>query len=143
LPGAAELRRQARELGKVIAARGQTETFGLAAVGDDVMPPSIESIRSARRIGPDGQVVFDLIAEVIQRRVVRDGTRTFPVWGGSTIVLGPEGEIRYVIGKGAASQQRRDAQASFIASAAGARYWTVEGNAMMPVRDVVRLLHGS
>jgi hypothetical protein len=142
-PSASELRRQARELGRVIGKRSQTETFGLAPVGDDVMPPSIESIRSARRIGPDGQVVFDLIAEVIQRAVVRNGDRTFPVWGGSTIVLGPEGEIRYVIGKGATSSERTQAQAKFMSSRAGERYWHSDGREMVPARDLMPMLHGS
>jgi hypothetical protein len=142
-PAATELRRQARTLGQVIGNRGQTEMFGLAPAGDGVSPPRIESVRSARRIGPDGQVVFDLVAQVTQHRVLKDGSRTFPVWGGSTIVLGPEGEFRYVIGKGTASPERSRVQANFMASPLGRRYWNEEEGSMVAVGEVLQMLHGS
>src|SRR5204862_7244441 len=60
---ARELKRQATALGKVVAARSQSETFGLVPAGvRGACAPQIESIRSARRVGPDGQVVFDVVA---------------------------------------------------------------------------------
>ena len=140
-PAATELRRQARTLGQIIGNRGQTEMFGLVPAGDGVSPPCIEAIRSARRIGPDGQVVFDLIAEVIQHRSLKDGSRTFPVWGGRTIVLGPEGEFRYVIGKGTASPERSRVLANFMSSPLGRRYWNEGEATMVPVGEVLQMLH--
>lgn len=71
-----ELRRQACVLGEFVTRPEHMEEFGLVDKkdlrldGSIVDPPSVESIRSARRVGPDGQVVFDLVAEVIQRRTI-------------------------------------------------------------------------
>lgn len=102
-----EIVRQARALAKIVIDPANLTRFGLAAPddpaleGDEVSLPSIESIRSSRRAGPDGQIVFDLIAEVLQRRKVqpRDGLPGFTMPGGSTIVLGPAGNIRYIVKK--------------------------------------------
>ena len=57
-------------------AREFFEEFGLVAngdprlEGDTVTLPSVRSIRSSRRVGPDGPIVFDLIAEVAQLRTL-------------------------------------------------------------------------
>ena len=104
---AEELRRQAAILGRFVTAPERLACFGLAEPGDPrlegdrVDRPRIESIRSSRRVGPDGQIVFDLVAEVIQRREVRGGGGQpgFDFYGGSTIILGPHGEVRYVVSK--------------------------------------------
>ncbi|HEX8621418.1 MAG TPA: hypothetical protein VF718_05550 [Allosphingosinicella sp.] len=104
---AEELRRQAAILGRFITAPERLGQFGLAAPddprleGDKVDLPRVESIRSSRRVGPDGQIVFDLVAEVIQRRQVAGGSGQpgFDFYGGSTIILGPRGEVRYVVSK--------------------------------------------
>ena len=63
-----ELRRQARDLGQFVARLDRLAEFGLMEPGEWVGRPCVESIRSARRVGPDGQIVFDLVAEVTQRR---------------------------------------------------------------------------
>jgi hypothetical protein len=42
----------------------------LAVPGDAVSTPCIEWIRSSRRVGPDGQIAFDLVGEVTQKRTV-------------------------------------------------------------------------
>jgi hypothetical protein len=102
-----ELRRQAAILGRFVTAPERLRQFGLVAPGDprlegdEVDRPRVESIRSSRRVGPDGQIVFDLVAEVIQRRHVAGGggRAGFEFFGGSTIILGPRGEVRYVISK--------------------------------------------
>ena len=45
-------------------------SFGLQTPQEDsIGKPCIESIRSARRIGPDGQILFDIVAEISQRRI--------------------------------------------------------------------------
>ena len=45
--------------------------------------PRVESIRSARRVGPDGQIVFDVVAEIVQRCVVNKAGKQigFEVYG--------------------------------------------------------------
>src|SRR4029450_8697967 len=73
-----ELEEQACALGEVITRPDNLELFGLTADWDDRLDgsrgtlPCIQSIRTSRRVGPDAQVVFDLVAEVTQSRFVRD-----------------------------------------------------------------------
>jgi hypothetical protein len=75
--GRNELLRQARSLGSFIGNPENIRSFGCAVPGDpaldgdEVKPPRIESVRSSRRVGPDGQMLFDLVAEVTQCRKVR------------------------------------------------------------------------
>ncbi|MFL6451632.1 MAG: peptidase M4 [Bryobacteraceae bacterium] len=120
--GVRELKRQASELGSLISEANSFDLFGLVdatsegwAVGKDVDLPCVQSIRSTRRVGPDGQIVFDLIAEVTQRRTARtdDGT-PYDFYGGSTIILGPDGEVRYTINKRICHENRESNQREFI-----------------------------
>ena len=61
-------------LGRYVTRPGRLEAFGLVAGGDARLDghtasrPCVESIRTARRVGPSGQIVFDLVAEIIQER---------------------------------------------------------------------------
>ena len=98
--------------------------------GDVVDPPTIESIRSCQRTGPDGQIVYDLVAEVLQRRRVQQ-TPTHPAfdfYGGATVILDPHGRIRYIISKRIMSEDRVAQQRKFLQSEAAQRYWKVEEN---------------
>jgi len=67
-----ELRRQAGALGRYVTQRSRLEEFGLVAQDDQrlgphrVGLPMVESILAARRAGPNGQIVFDLVAEITQ-----------------------------------------------------------------------------
>jgi hypothetical protein len=140
-----EMARQANSLGNTICRRDLLDDFGLVASGDrdlngDVVePPRIESIRSSRRIGPDGQIAFDLVAEVTQRRIVdRDG-KVFPFYGGTTIIIGPDGDVRYVIGKSVKNNTRVDAQAKFISKSSG--LWGLQGREYKPEPQPFMLLH--
>jgi hypothetical protein len=141
-----ELRRQARALGAFVARPEQLAHFGLArsddpALGDDILHlPCVQSIRSSRRVGPDGQVVFDLVAEVTQRRTVVDPRGTFDAYGGGTVILGPKGEFRYVIAKSILSADRIDRQRDFI-HGMGKRYWELRGHSLHPTPNVLKLLH--
>jgi hypothetical protein len=143
--GEAELRRQAHEVGRTIA--GHLPQFGLAAPddprlgGDPVDPPCVQSVRSSRRVGPDGQVVFDLVAEVTQRRVVRRDGESFEMHGGATVLLGPKGEVRYVIAKNVANEGRLARQRQFM-RAGGRRYWTAERGLLVARDDTFALLDG-
>jgi hypothetical protein len=98
---AEELIKQAQALGEVVTRPENREEFGLSENTDGTSPPVIQSIRTARRVGPDGQIVFDLIAEVTQQSRERDPEtgEFFAVLGGSTIIVDPSGTIRYVISK--------------------------------------------
>jgi hypothetical protein len=122
--GAGELQRQARLIGELVCAEGNLEYFGLADPsdpqlnGDALDLPVVESVRSVRRVGPDGQLAFDLVAEVSQKRTVKggDGYPDFDFYGGATIILGPEGEVRLVVTKSVKNQQRLADQRMFAAT---------------------------
>jgi hypothetical protein len=88
------------------------------------MLPKIQSIRSSRRVGPSGQIVFDIVAEVTQKRRAqfKDTHETCTFYGGSTIIIDPDGRIRYVIDKKIIDSVRRDQQKRFLDSPAGMKY---------------------
>src|SRR5690606_5605305 len=107
----------------------------------EVERPCVHSIRSSRRVGPQGQVIFDLVAEVTQRRTVTRHGERFTFYGGSTIILGPEGEFRYVIGKGVRNDERLAAQLRFTRGG-GAAYWNLSGDGQWePEPQPFRLIH--
>lgn len=116
--GKEELLRQARLVGELVAQRDNLGEFGLAAPGDPqlggdrVELPVIESVRSVRRVGPDGQLAFDLVAEVSQCRHVPGGGGypAFDFFGGATIIFGSRGEVRYIIRKSILDRTRLLAQ---------------------------------
>jgi hypothetical protein len=119
---AEELKRQANALGKLITNPLYIDAFGLAKEGDPRLEgdrvdlPCIHSIRTNRRVGPHGQIVFDLVCEVTQERYVRNESseEIFPFHGGTTIILGPEGDIRYSISKSILNKERLERQRAFI-----------------------------
>lgn len=124
---AEELNRQAAALGDYLMASTDIAEFGLMAPDGLVDPPAIQSIRTSRRLGPDGQVLFDLIAEVTQRRMVIDessGVKT-KFMGGSTLVIGPRGEIRFVISKGIDNAPRMARQ---LKHQMNSRMWKAESD---------------
>lgn len=125
-----ELRRQACELGMIVTKAELRPLFGLSTTGnpelkgDEVDLPKIQSIRSSRRIGPSGQVVFDIVAEVTQRRMARVPGETQPCnfYGGSTIIIDPRGKIRYVIAKRVSNNPRLQNQIEFLNSLQGLEF---------------------
>jgi hypothetical protein len=147
--GEHELGRQARALGALVGTPAFLREFGCtvagdpALQGDDVDLPVIESIRSSRRVGPDGQVVFDLVAELTQRRRVRAhaGQPGFDFFGGATVILDPEGRIRYRIGKSVLDDRRLQRQRDF-STADGQRFWARVGpQRVVPEAQLFRLTH--
>jgi hypothetical protein len=105
--------------------------------------PCVESVRVARRVGPNGEVGFDLIAEVTQRavRVLPGRKRPSEVFGGSTLVLDALGNVRYVVRKALFSERRDGEMAEFMAGR-GAAYWTGgEGDIDRPARGIARAVH--
>ncbi|HYO76612.1 MAG TPA: peptidase M4, partial [Thermoanaerobaculia bacterium] len=144
----AEVHRQAEALARLVCSVDNAALFGLvgpddpALDGDLVEPPVIESIRSSRRVGPDAQIEFDLIAEVTQLRYAKgpDG-RLFPFYGGATVITGPNGDVRYTIVKGTASRDRLARQVEFLATRQGQAMWKIEGHSLAPLDEPFRLLH--
>lgn len=127
---AEELRRQACALGQIVTRPEYLNFFGLAKKkdpdlnGDDIVLPKVQSVRSSRRIGPSGQVVFDVVAEVTQRRLARiEGSEDLMnFFGGSTVIIDPDGNIRYVMAKRVTNNDRLNEQKAFLESPEGARY---------------------
>jgi hypothetical protein len=82
--------------------------FGLLKPGGKIEQPRLISLRTLRRVSPDGNVNFDLVAEIVQKRTVREGF----FFGGATLVIGADGHIRYAIYKHLDSERRlRDQRA--------------------------------
>lgn len=146
--GPEEIKRQAGELGAFIMSAGRARLFGLvtsaeaAREGLTVGPPTVQSIRTTRRVGPAGQVVFDVVAEVTQSRLARmENGAAFQFYGGSTVVLDPEGRIRYIVGKGVKSEVREDRQRRFMSSSRGRALWLHRRDEITPRAQMFRLLH--
>lgn len=147
--GPEELQRQARVLGEFVTRPEHIAEFGLVSPDDPrlcdcrVQPPRVQSIRSARRVGPDGQIVFDLVGEIVQLcNVTADGGRHFyPVYGGTTVIIGPEGEIRYSVSKSVLGAGRMTRRLEYVRSEAGRQYWTCEEGRYRQKGELFRILH--
>jgi hypothetical protein len=117
-PDAEELERQATVLGRLVAHPQWCELFGLAdpsradhrlrLLGDEVSLPCIESVRTARRAGAGGRIVFEIVADVTQRRTLRasDEGPALEVMGGATIIAGPTGELRWIVARSLLDEER-------------------------------------
>ena len=55
----------------------------------------------------------------------RGGRAAYPLFGGATVILGPDGAIRYIVSKSATGKDRPARRLAFMASPAGRRYWGV------------------
>jgi hypothetical protein len=147
--GAPELARQARMFGEYASRPEHLNEFGLVADGAPELNgaiaemPEVGSIRATRRIGPDRQIVFDLVAEITQRCAMpaRGTTPSFEVFGGSTVIFGPDGDIRYVISKSAIGHDRLSRRLEFMASQSGKQYWSVVGNRYAMNGPMFSMLH--
>jgi hypothetical protein len=62
-------------------------------------PIVVESARVSRRVGPDGQIALDLVAEVTQTIPVRLNDRVIDCTQGCTIIIDANGRVRYVVQK--------------------------------------------
>lgn len=145
--GIDELLRQATALGDYVTQPQCLEEFGLVAAGDrrlngdEVSLPCVHSIRNSRRVGPDGQLVFDLVAEITQTRFVRNSAEHFDYLGGSTVILGPYGEIRFVLLKSVVGHERLNRRLAYV-QGAGRRYWEqAPGGELRPRKSLFRMAH--
>lgn len=117
--------------------------FGLvlsAEPGEEIDVPRVDSLRTTRRIGPSGQIVFDLVAEITQRRVVRFGNERMEFIGGSTVLIDPYGQVRYAIRKGVHNQERLLRQLRYATSEAGGKFWNLDKGTYRPVQSFYKLL---
>jgi hypothetical protein len=105
---------RARALGDYVTSGGRHKFFGVVPPGRSggllFEPPVIESVRTLRRLTPDDDLDFHIVAEVTQR--VKKERRWY--MGGSTIVLDADGLVRFVIGKGVAKWDRHRASDRFL-----------------------------
>lgn len=113
-----EIERQAAALADLVTDPEYMGEFGLSS-GSEV--PVIESIRTICRVGPDRQVRFGLVAEVLQRGRERVGEREVEMLGGSTVIMGGGGDVRYVIRKAVDRADRAKLQAEFHSTSSGRR----------------------
>lgn len=123
---------QACELGEYVTASPERlRAFGLVSQddprldGDRVSLPSVESVRTLRRPGPDGRIVFDSVAEILQVRSVdaRDGVPGFEIHGGATVILDSVGQPRFVIRKSVLAEGSVRRRADYLQSSQGQRFW--------------------
>lgn len=136
---------QACELGEYVTrSPAYLRAFGLVQEGDPqldgdaVTLPTIESIRTLRRPGPDGRIVFDTVAEIVQLRTIRPraGTPGFELHGGSTVILDPTGDPRFVIRKSVVGAGRVPRRIEFLQSGQGQRFWKERGDAYVSKQDM-------
>src|SRR4051794_2259981 len=146
--GEDELRRQAEAVGMYTMRPGYAELFGCALPGDPALqgdtvdPARICSVRSLRRIGPDRQVTFELVVEIVQCRWLteRDGRRS-EFYGGCTAIIGADGRIRYLIIKRITDRSRAERQAEHLVDAGPGGTWREQGNRRYLPRMDLRQLH--
>ena len=107
-----ELEAQAAALAATVTDERYFEAFGLALPDcKEFMEPAVQSIRTARRVGPNGQVLFYLVAEVTQERRV-DGLP--PFHGGATVIVDPDGSVRYAIVKNVKNTRRLEEYRRYV-----------------------------
>ena len=145
--GAPELERQARALGAFLTQPKHAEMLRLYLPGMpapkglmQAAPPRIQSIRCARRVAPDGHLLFDLVAEITQSCTARGPDGPFDFYGGCTVVIDPEGSIRYAIYKRLDSLDRQQRQAAAIRWPLQ-NYWRKGRNGYERRPGVFRILH--
>jgi hypothetical protein len=142
-----ELERQAHALGGFATHPDHARDLGLVAPGAPLPknvqyagPVSVQSIRCARRVAPDGHVLFDLIGEVTQTCTVRAGRDLFEFSAGCTMVIDPFGQVRYAVYKKADSADRQQRQIRALRGPLK-QYWRKAGRRFLPRDGAFQRLH--
>jgi hypothetical protein len=145
---AKEMIRQANALGRFITEPANARHFFVIPPGaalpkhiQQASPPIIESVRVARRVAPYGGVVFDLIAEITQTCTANVEGDIFDMNGGCTVVLDPQGEVRYAISKRFTTEARRIRQRDALRGPLK-NFWAKSGRRYMQKPDVLQRIHG-
>jgi len=98
-----------------LMALGIQRTEGPDTVGDvkgQVKPFIVHSVRPARRVGPDGQLLSDVVIEVTQKFQPDDGSTPFR--GGCTLLVGLQAKkVRYFVSKRVKNDARFKSQRDF------------------------------
>lgn len=95
---------------------------------DGYGPAQVAYIRPTRRIGPKGQLDYDLVAQVVQSRSVRlPSGGEFLFWGGATLHFDAEGVLSLAISRRVDHVERQSDQARWVAQG---RYWTDDGSGL-------------
>jgi hypothetical protein len=146
-PHRTELERQAMEVGYLVTHPAYREEFGLVDPAtshrgvDSIDAPMVESVRVARRVGPDGNVVFDLVAEVTQRVVRRRNGRRVELYGGATLLIDARGDVCYVISKRVLNDERDNETLDFLTSPEGKVFWREHQGITVPWRAAFKMVH--
>jgi hypothetical protein len=77
------------------------------------------SFHPLHRVGPDGQVCFDYVVELLQEREEAidpndPESEKFPFYGGSTLILDNMGKVRYAVIKRIGNERRLARQRAFL-----------------------------
>jgi hypothetical protein len=146
---AKEMVRQANALGRFVTNPRNAPEFHLISPGtplpkgiQQASPPTVESVRVARRVTPDGRVVFDLVGEVTQSCTANVAGDIFDMNGGCTVIIDPTGEVRYVISKRFTSQARRTRQHAAVRGPLKA-FWKKSGKRLQQQPEVSRRIHAA
>jgi hypothetical protein len=117
-PQPKEVERRAHALGEfIVSDASRLREFGLREPGGPYEEIVIQSIRFAHRIGPDDIPRNDLVAEITQARRARGNTFI----GGATVLIGMDGNIRYVIRHRVDDLKRRREEMRHAGAAGAAR----------------------
>jgi hypothetical protein len=142
-----ELVRQAHALGACVTDPRHAPVFRLvspaAPLPKNVVqasPPLVQSVRVCRRAAPDGRIVFDVVAEVTQTCTVRRGGELFDMNGGCTIVIDPQGDVRYAVYKRFDSEVRQQRQHAAMRGPLK-QFWKKAGRRYVQRADVLQRVH--
>jgi hypothetical protein len=120
---------QAQRNGVLLSQFGKAHAEALGLSPD--RPVQAFSYHQLNRVGPDGQLKVQVVAELIQHQPVRlDGGTEVTLHGGSTVMFDADGLLRYAIHKDVSSPRRlerwRQFQAELQQRRSGAAYreWT-------------------
>ncbi len=142
-----EMERQAHIVGRFVTDPATASALHLVAPGHPLpkgieyaAPPRVQSIRCARRTAPDGNLLFDLVAEVTQSCTARRDGQLFDFYGGCTLVIDPFGRVRYAIHKKLDSVNRQKRQHAAMRGPLE-RYWSLSRNHYHAKPGTFRTLH--
>ncbi len=97
---------------------------------DPKLEPRVEGFHTVFRVSPGGQLVVELVAQLVQEDETKRDDPAFggvPALGGCTVIADAAGSVRYVLSK-ALSEERLAQQADFVARCD-------EQDAMLPWSD--------
>jgi hypothetical protein len=144
-----ELKRQANALGRFVTDPKNADCFHMVAPAGrlpkgvvQASPAIVQSVRVTRRAAPDGRVMFDLVGEVTQTCTINLGGELFEMNGGCTVIVDPEGDVRYSIYKKFDSRTRRERQHAAIKGPLRS-FWMKEGRRWKLRPEMLKRLHAA